>query len=72
MQDQPCKRDDLRVELVTNSEVDDDGRPTVTLFTDQDFDINSGVEPWFCVGPCGGNFSTWEDALAHLPKQGAA
>lgn len=65
-----CTRDDLRVEVIANSRVDDDGFPTLeeTLET---AGISASDKPYWCAGECGDHglgtsFWTWEEALKHV------
>lgn len=68
-QDQPCTREDLRAEIIATVFVADNGEPIVEAVESSDF---TSEKPIFCVGPCGQDFSSWQDALDHLAKQEAA
>ncbi len=69
---QVCTRDDLRVVVIANAEVDNLGQP----IQDEHMLRTAGIEdtemPYFCVGPCDQDFVTWEEAQAHLAAQEAA
>lgn len=68
---QLCTRDDLRVEVIANSYVDDNGQPTWEEVIETG-GISDGYKPYFCVGPHDNHadadfdFTTWEEALAHV------
>jgi hypothetical protein len=61
-----CTREDLRAEIIATVFVADNGEPIVNAVESSDF---TSDKPIFCVGPCGQDFSSWQDALAHLPTQ---
>jgi hypothetical protein len=71
MNEQPCTRGDLRVEVIASSYVEDNGQPTFEEVLDT-AGINEVEKPYFCVGPHAEgsveDFVTWEEALAHLEK----
>ena len=61
-QDEPCKRDDLRVDAVMTVAVDDRGQPVY------DVPCADPVEyqPYWCVN-CDEAFSYFSEAIGHLP-----
>lgn len=70
MNDELCTRDDLRVEVIANATVDDNGQP----IPGEEVLLTAGIieveQPYFCVGSCERDFATWEEALGHIKGQG--
>jgi hypothetical protein len=66
MQEQ-CTREELRVDAIVTVPADDNGVPIC--------DVSSGdpieKDPYWC-SVCDNVFQTWDEALGHLTKQGAA
>ena len=65
MNDQPCTRKDLRVEVTATVCVTGSGDPIIEV---QNYELVER-KPYFCVGTCERDFDTWQEALDHLSNQ---
>lgn len=68
MNEKPCTRENLRIQIIGNSDVNDNGEPSLPVY--DDISIENIHNPYYCDNHCPDtSFATWEEALAHLKEQ---